>query len=110
MWQIHIIIHPAHASKLREFWGDGIGASSFLSSLLLLMPLFIASLPMSMLLANAIVRFIPCARRILDKETEGVKWASYREATSGLWAIARIIVPICMFLSFIGAATLANLR
>lgn len=110
MWHIHVTIYPDHVNQLREFWGEGVSAASFISSLLLLLPLMIASFPISMLITNSVVWLIPPARRALDKEAEGVKWASFRESMQGLWSITRILVPVCLLLSLVGAATLQNLR
>lgn len=110
MWYIHVIIYPAHIGKLGEFWGKGIGASSFISSFLLVMPLLFASIPISMLLTNAILWLVAPARRAFDREARGIKWASFRESIAGLWAITLIIVPILLSLSLLGAATLKNLR
>lgn len=110
MWQVHVIIYPAHIDKFGEFRGDGKSLSSFVSGILLLMPLLFASLPIGMMFANTVMWLIPPARRALDQEAKGVKRASFRTAMSGLWTVARVMVPVCLLLSFIGAATLANLR
>ncbi|HPA19830.1 MAG TPA: hypothetical protein PLU30_18920 [Verrucomicrobiae bacterium] len=110
MWRIHIAIYPEHAGRLHEFWGGGISFPSFISSFLLLMPLFFASLPLGLMLANCVAWCVGPARRAFDREAQGVKWASLHEAMSGLWAIARMVVPLCLLLSFIGAVTLRNLK
>ena len=44
MWRIHIMIHPEHIGRFNEFWQEGIRLPSFLSSFLLLFPLFFASI------------------------------------------------------------------
>jgi len=105
MWGIHTTIYPAHTDKLGEFWqGHSI------PGLLLLMPLFLAAVPLGMLLANCIAWCLPPARKIFEREAQGVKWASFRGAMSGLAKLALIVVPICLLLSFIGAITLRNLN
>src|SRR5262249_8644481 len=45
MWYIHTVIYPAHVGRLAEFWGKNMSFASFVSSFLLLMPLFFAALP-----------------------------------------------------------------
>src|SRR3954471_19508208 len=42
MWHIHTAIYPAHIGRLGEFWGRNIAFGSFVSSFLLLIPLFFA--------------------------------------------------------------------
>jgi hypothetical protein len=110
MWEVHTAIYPSHVGRLAEFWGKNISLGSFVSSLLLLLPLFFASLPIGMILANLIAWLIPSARRIFDREAEGVAGASFTEAISGLWKVALVLVPICLVLSSIGAATLRDLH
>jgi hypothetical protein len=110
MWRIHVAIYPEHVDRLTEFWGKGISFSAFVSSFLLVVPLFLAALPISMMIANAVIWLIPPARRALNKKAEGVKWASFAEAMRGLWIVSGVVVPSCLLLSFIGAATLASLR
>jgi hypothetical protein len=110
MWRIHVIIYPAHVDRLEEFWSKGIGLKAAISTFLLLVPLFFASLPMAGIAANATIWLIPPARRAFEEEATGVQGASFHESMSGLWVIARVVVPVCLLLSFIGAATLASLR
>ena len=110
MWEVHTAIYPSHAGRLAEFWGKNISLASFASSFLLLIPLFFASIPIGMILANAIAWLIPAARRTFDREAEGVAGASFAEAVSALLKAALVLVPVCLLLSGIGAATLENLR
>jgi hypothetical protein len=110
MWRIHTLFFPAHAGRLSEFWQKGISFSSFVSSFILLMPLLVASVPLGMILANGVAWCIRPARRAFDHEAQGVKWASFPEAMGLLWRLSLIVVPICLVLSFVGAATLKNLR
>jgi len=110
MWHVHIAIYPAHAGRLGEFWGKGIGFTSFLSSFLLAMPLFFAALPIGMILANLVAWLISPARRVFAREAEGVEGASFGQAMFELGKVALVVVPICLLLSAIGAATLRDLR
>ncbi len=110
MWRIHIAFYPDHAGRFGEFWGEGVSFPSFISSFLLLIPLLFAGLLIGLMFANCVAWCIAPARRAFDREAEGVKWASFRESMHGLWAIGRIVVPVCLLLSFIGAATLKSLR
>ena len=54
MWKIHINIYPEHIGRFNEFWQKGISGRSFISSFLLMMPLFFASIPLGMILTNLI--------------------------------------------------------
>lgn len=110
MWWLHTVIYPAHAGKLGEFWGRGIGFGAFVSSFLLVIPLFIAAIPIGMMLANLVVWMIPPARRAFTEEAQGVEGASFGEAMPELFTLARFIVPVCLLLSLLGAATLRSLR
>lgn len=110
MWRIHLLFYPEHAGRVTEFWRSGLSFRSFVSSFLLLMPLLFASVPIGLILANALAWCVSPARRAFEREAEGVKWASFRQSMHGLWLMARLVVPACFLLSFIGAATLKNLR
>lgn len=110
MWRVHTAIYPAHTGRLHELWGSGISVGSFVSSVLLVVPLFFAALPIGMILANLAAWLIPPARRAFTREAEGVEGASFRQATCELGKLALILVPICLLLSGIGAATLGSLR
>lgn len=110
MWYVHTAIYPTHAGRLAEFWGKNISFGSFVSSFLLSVPLFFAALPLGMIVANLVAWLIPPARRTFAREAEGVVGASFAEATSDLWKLASILVPVCLVLSCIGAATLRDLR
>jgi hypothetical protein len=71
MWRLHTAIYPAHTGKLGEFWGTGIGSGAFISSFLLVAPLFFAALPIGMILANLLAWTIPPVRRAFMREAEG---------------------------------------
>jgi hypothetical protein len=110
MWHIHIALYPDHAGRFDEFWGQGVSFRSFVSSFLLLIPLLFAGLVIGLMFANCVAWCVVPARRAFDREAEGVKWASFRVSMRRLWVVARIIVPACLLLSFIGAATLRSLK
>lgn len=110
MWCVHVLYYPSHVGGLKEFWGNGISFRSFLSSFFFLMPLFIVSVFVGMVLANVSMWSIHPARHIFDQEAKGIKNVSMKESMSGLFKIIRIITPFCLLLSFIGAVTLRNLR
>jgi len=110
MWSVHTKIYPEHAGRFSEFWGKDISFTSFVSSFLLMMPLLVAAIPMGLLFSNCIAWCIFPARKVFAKEAGGVKGASFREAMHGLWIFAKILVPICLLLSFAGAVTLKNLK
>lgn len=110
MWRVHTLFYPAHVGRFHEFWGNGIGAGAFVSSFLLVVPLFFAAIPIGMLLTNLVAWLIPPARRAFAREAEGVEGASFRQTMGELGKVALVLVPICLLLSGIGAATLSNLR
>ena len=110
MWWIHITLYPGHAGRFNEFWQEGVSFQSFVSSFLMLIPLLFAALLIGLMFANCVAWCVVPARRAFDREAKGLKWASFRESMGGLWVIARILVPGCLLLSFIGAATLRSLR
>ena len=110
MWWIHTTIYPEHTGRFNEFWQEGISLPSFVSSFLLMIPLFIASIPLGMLLANSIAWCIRPARRAFEREAKGHKHTTFKESMSGLFKFSLFIVPICLALSLIGALTLKNLK
>jgi len=104
------MLYPAHDGHLGEFWGRGIGFSAFVSSFLLVLPLVFAAIPMSMLMANSVTWCIPAARRAFQREGEAEPEYSFPVAMRQLWRVARALIPICLLLSLLGAATLTNLK
>jgi len=110
MWAVHILLYPAHGGHLSEFWGRGIGFSAFVSSFLLLLPLVFAGIPISMLMANCVTWCIPAARRAFQREGEVEIAYSFPVAMRQLWRVSRAMIPICLLLSLLGAATLTNLK
>ncbi|MDP2939420.1 MAG: hypothetical protein Q8O13_05015 [Candidatus Omnitrophota bacterium] len=110
LWSIHVIIYPNHSGRLSEFWREGLSFSAFISSFLLAMPIFFSSLALGMMIANLLAWCILPARKIFDKEAQGIRGASFNEAMKGLGKIAIYLVPICFILGLIGAVTLKSLR
>lgn len=110
MWQVHIALHPEHAGRLAEFWRKYISFRSFVSSLLLAVPLGIVALPLGMILGNLIAWSIPPARRAFEREAKGVSGASLHQSVVELGKLALFLLPFCLILSLIGAATLDSLR
>lgn len=109
MWSVHVHFFPAHAGRFEQYWNEGIGARAFVSSFLLSIPLGIASVPLGLIVSNAVAWCIPPARRAFEREAETVKM-NFKRIMLDLFKLALIIVPPCLLLSFIGAATLVNLR
>ena len=110
MWHVHTAIYPAQAGRFGEFMNGDQRFAATVAGILLMLPLFVAAIPLGFMLGNCIVWCIPPARKALERESQGVKWASFREAMSGLWNICRTMVPICLLLSFIGAVTMMSLK
>ena len=110
MWRVHVAFYPEHAGRFSEFWNTGISFRPFVSSFLLMIPLIFASIPLGFMFACFSIWCIGPARRAMEREAEGVKWASFHESMRVLWLIALIVVPVCLLLSFIGATTLRSLK
>jgi hypothetical protein len=110
MWSVHTAFYPQHAGHLGEFWGRRLGFSAFLSSFLLLVPLFFAAIPVSMMIANCLTWLVTPARQAMEREGEADAALSFSGAMSGLWEVSKWVVPICLMLSLLGAATLGHLR
>lgn len=110
LWFINISLYPNHSGRLSEFWREGLSSGAFISSFLLAMPILLSSLVLGMIIANLSAWCIIPARRAFDKEAQGVKGTSFKEAMRGLDKIAIYLVPICFILGLIGAATLKSLR
>lgn len=63
---------------------------------------FFGAIPLSLLLGNLLVWFIPPARRMLDYEASNVPGTSFVESQKQLLKIAYVVVPISYGLAFIG--------
>lgn len=110
MWQVHILIQPEHAGQLADFWRKSMSFRSFVSSFLLAVPLGFVALPLGMIVANLLAWLIPPARRAFEREADGVAGASFNQSVIELGKLALLMLPFCLILSLIGAATLDNLR
>ena len=111
MWQIHLITYPKHVGLLNEFWSEGIGFKSFISSFLLAIPLFLPAIGASFILTNFLFWYIVPARRIFEKEASGNKDMTFSGATTGLIKLFyKYLLPIGLGLSLFGALTLTNIK
>jgi hypothetical protein len=109
-WYVHILLHPAHAGHFREFWTGEIGLASFISSFLLVIPLFLPATTTAILLSNLIVHSIPPIQRVLDREAEGHPNTDYKSAQRQMILATKISLGIAIPLSLLGAATLFRLH
>ena len=103
MWKIHVNIFPSHEGRFNEILDEKI-------SLLLIMPLFFASIPLGLMVVNVISWCILPIRKVFDKEAKGYKGTSFKESMEDLFKVALIVVPACLILSYIGASTLKNIK
>ena len=111
MWEIHLIVFPEHEGHLREFWQEGISFKAFISSFLLVMPLFFPSMGASYILVNLIFWFIPPARKAFENEAAGDKEMTFFGATSSLTKVfIKYLLPLGLGLSLLGALTLSSLK
>jgi hypothetical protein len=91
-------------------WTEGIGFVPFLSSFLLIMPLGFPAVSTAMLLSNVLIRAIPPARKVLDREAHGYPGTDYRSAQRQLVFATKIAFAVAVPLSLIGAVTLFRLH
>ncbi len=110
MWGVHVLFYPSHKGKFNLFWNENIPFFPFLSSFLMMMPLFFVFLPFALILSNLIVYSIPFLMRRFDIDVEKTGGKSCKKANIELLNVSRILTPICLLLSFIGAITLINLK
>jgi hypothetical protein len=109
-WLLHVQFFPSHAGHLHEFWESGISTAAFVSSFLMLMPLFWPALIMALLLSNLVMWLIPPARRVMEREAAGDPEMTFRGANTKLVKWGVVGSAICFPLCFIGLATLHSLR
>ena len=110
MWQIHLIAYPHHAGHLNEFWAEGISFNSFISSFLLVMPLFLPALGVSYILTNFLFWYIVPIRKKFEKEAAGNKEMTFSGATTRLARVLyKYLLPIGLGLSLIGSLTLSEI-
>jgi hypothetical protein len=110
VWHLHLQFYPAHAGHLNEFWGAGISTRAFVSSFLMVMPLFCPAVTAALLLSNVVMWFIRPARRVMDREAAGDPEMTFRGASTKLIIWGGLGSALCLALSFIGLATLHSLR
>jgi len=104
LWFIHVFIYPSHYGLFKEILGRK-GPANF-PQLLFTLPIFFSSLVLGMMIANMLAWCIPPARQTFEKESQGLSWVSFNDSMRALTIIAIYVVPICLFLGFIGALTL----
>ena len=110
VWRLHVVWFPEHGPRKGDFWAEGISFWPFVSSFLMVVPLFLPALSGGMLIANCMLRLIPFVRRVLDKEAQEDPGTDYRSAQRGLlWATA-IIAILTVPLAVLGAYTLQRLH
>ncbi len=111
MWHVHLIVHPEHIGHISEFWSQGITLKAFISSFLLVIPLFLPAMGLSFIIVNILFWFIPPARVVFKREAAGDEEMTFIGATSSLLRVfTRYLFPIGIGLSFLGALTLSNLK
>jgi hypothetical protein len=111
MWQIHLIAYPHHVGLLTEFWREGLGFKSFISSFLMVVPLFLPAMGASFILINLLFWHIVPIRKIFEKEAAGNQKLTFSGATAGLVKLfLKYLLPIGLGLSLIGTLTLSKLQ
>ena len=109
MWWVHTLAFPEHAGRFLELWAAHSSSSSTVPGLLFFAPLLFVAIPLSMMATNLCVWQIPAARQAFEQEARGHKFTTFKEAMAGLWLFTKILAPICLVLSLIGALTLDQL-
>jgi len=111
MWEIHLIVYPGHEGYLGEFWQEGISLKSFISSFLMIIPLFLPAMGASFILVNLIFWFIPPARKAFECEAAGDREMTFNRATSALSKVfVKYLLPIGLGLSLLGRLRLPLAR
>ena len=109
-WMLHVLLYPEHAGLRKEFWCEGIPFRMFLSSFLMLMPLFVPAAVAGFLSANCLMWLIPPARRAMETEAAGDREMTFAGANAGLIKWGGLVSAGCLILSLVGLATLKNLK
>jgi hypothetical protein len=111
MWQIHLVLHPAHAGHLDEFLQRDVRGFPLVGSLLLLLPLGLPAFGIAAVVANLLFWCVAPARKTFEREAAGDPEMSFRGATGTLAkATLLYLVPIGAGLSLVGAWILTALR
>lgn len=109
-WRLHVCVYPIHDGYENLFWREGISTSAFLSSFLMLIPLFWPALIAAFLISNIVMWLIRPARRVMEREAAGDPEMTFRGANRGLIKWGGIGSVICLLLSLIGIVTLHSLH
>jgi len=111
MWEMHVYAYPEHQGHLDMFWKEGLSLEAFVSSFLLLIPLFLPAMGVAFVVTNGLFWLIPPARKVFEKEADGDSEMTFIGATSGLAAILlKYLLPIGLGLSMLGALTLSSMK
>jgi hypothetical protein len=109
-WHLHTLFYPKHIGHFKEFWGSGVSGRAFISSFLLVMPLFVPAITLSLFISNLLMWLIPPARRAMNAEAAGDPEMTFRGANLGLIKFGGIASAVAFVLTLIGALTLSSLR
>jgi hypothetical protein len=106
LWEIHVWIYPAHASKFNEFMENQGNMGTVISGFLLIFGPFMPTLMASMLIVNFLTHLIPPARRAFDREAEGYPGTDYLSSQKFFLKYLPISCLIGFGLALLGAVTL----
>lgn len=109
-WRLHVLVHPAHADQLKNFWGKGISIAAFIPSFLMLMPLALPAFTSGLILSSCILWCIPPARRAMNSEAAGDPEMTFVGANRDLLKWGGLASAVCITMSAIGAVALQSLR
>jgi hypothetical protein len=107
---LHTLVYPEHIGHFKEFWGSGVSGRAFISTFLLVMPLFVPAITLSLLISNLVMWLIPPARRAMNAEAAGDPEMTFRGANLGLIKFGGVASAVAFVLTLIGALTLSSLR
>lgn len=103
LWAVNVHFYPGHAAQfvdfLALFWSQHQSGPWFL----MVGPTTFSSLILAMMSANLVLWCVKPVRRIFEKEAEGVPFASFRAAMTGLGYVALYLTPIALVLGAWGA-------
>jgi hypothetical protein len=92
-WSLHRVFHPQVT----------FGFAPGYSVVLIILPSFIGSMPLAMMVLNFVLSCIPPLRRIFDENAKGVPGTSFREAQKQLFKLAKIVSFPALAIAFVGA-------
>lgn len=100
----HVFLFLRSAAAVSPYWMRGIGSGPMtLASALLIFPLFIATVPVAMVVGNFLIYLIPAARRAMDAEDRAFPGTEYTTAQRELKRLAAMLLPVAILLSLIGS-------